>query len=278
MPQLPKVSVIYPTARYGGLDILHESMKHQTFRDFEVLVVDELHREEVILDLGYKYVEPPITRPGMWWNLDASLNKAIRQAKGDLIVQLNDYVYVPQDGIQKFVDRHMQEPQGLISGVSDQFKSPPIDDPHGLYSVWSSWPGVPSGEKVFSDPRKESNNKGFYLTIPLLWEGNWGIYSKQAWRDIGGYDEYQDHFWGYDNVSFAERAQFAGYHTFLDTENEVFCWSHIKLFDEQNRRDKAPNGQEYYSRVSRGWYKGLEPWKLNYAYPDEVLKLTDNSI
>lgn len=260
-----KVSVVMPTARYGGLDILHESMKHQTFRDFEVLVVDELHRKEVIHDLGYNYVEPPISRPGMWWNLDASLNKAIRQAKGELIVQLNDYVYVPPDGIQKFVSRHTQEPNGLISGVSDQYLAPPSDDPKGLYSVWNTPLGIPGGQKVFSDPRKEANNQGFYLTIPLLFEGNWCAYPRQAWVDVGGYDEAFDAGWGYDNVEFAERTTFYGYHVFLDTENEVQCWSHIRLFDEQRRRDEAPNNNTLYSYLSRAWYKKLAPTKLNYA-------------
>lgn len=262
---MPKVSVVMPTARYGGLDVLEHSLRHQTFTDFEVLVVDELHRKEIIEQLGWIYVEPPPKKPGMWWNLDASLNKMIRQTKGDLIVQINDYVYAPPDGLQKFVDRHNQEPKAFVSGVSDQFLSPIPDDPKGLYSVWNEWPGIPSGEKVFSDPRKASNYTGFYLTIPLLWEGNWGMYPRQAWVDVGGYDEAFDQGWGADNSEFTERATLNGYHTFLDTENEVFCWSHIKLFDEQKHRDTAPNNNALYSKLSRMWYQGLAPTKLNYV-------------
>lgn len=262
---MPKISVVMPTARYGGIDILEKSLAHQTFRDFEVLVADELHRKTEIENIGAIYVEPPPKKPGMWWNLDASLNKTIRQAKGDLIIQINDYVYVPPDGIQKFVDRHFQEPKGIISGVSDQFKAPPLDNPKGLYSVWDTWPGIPGGEKVFSDPRKESNYRGFYLTIPLLFEGNWCAYPRQAWVDVGGYDETFDAGWGYDNVEFAERTTFHGYHVFLDTDNEVTCWSHIKLFDEQTRRDTAPNNNTLYSSLSRMWYQELAPTKLAFA-------------
>lgn len=262
---MPRVSVIMPTARYGGLDVLEHSILHQTYRDFEVLVVDELHRRDIIESLGWIYVEPPPKKPGMWWNLDASLNKAISQASGNIIVQLNDYVYVPPDGIQKFVDRFKQEDKALISGVSDQFLAPPFDDPHGLKSVWNSWPGPPSGEKVFSDPRKDSNYRGFYLTIPLLFEGNWCAYPRQAWIDIGGYDEAFDIGWGYDNVEFAERATFHGYHVFMDTENEVFCYSHIRLFNEEKRRNEAPNNNAIYNRISRMWYQGLAPTKLKYV-------------
>lgn len=265
---MPTVSVVMPTARYGGLDILEHSMRHQTFRDFEVLIVDELHRRDIIESLGWIYVEPPPKKPGMWWNLDASLNAAIRRARGDVIVQMNDYVWAPPTGIAQFLIRLAQEPKGMISGVSDQYMAPPQTNPKGLFSVWDSTVPLsfpPSGEKVFSDPRKADHNKGFYVTIPLLFEGNWCAYARQAWLDVGGYDEAFDIGWGYDNVEFPQRAQFAGYHTFLDTNNEVYCWSHIRLFDEQQRRDSAPNNHELYNRLSRAWYKGLAPWKLNYT-------------
>lgn len=262
---MPKISVVMPTARYGGLDVLEKSLAHQTFGDFEVLVVDELRRKELIESAGFIYVEPPEKKDSCWWNLDASLNVAIRQAKGELIVQINDFVYVPPDGLQKFWDRHLQEPKAFISGVSDQFLAPPASDPKGLHSVWGAWPGPPAGEKVFSDPRKDSNYKGFYLTIPLLFEGNWCAYPRQAWVDIGGYDEAFDAGWGYDNVEFAERATFYWYHVFLDTENEVSCYSHIRLFDEQTRRDQAPNNNALYNRLSRMWYQKEAPTKLRFA-------------
>lgn len=262
---MPKISVIMPTARYGGLDVLLQSMYHQTVQADEILVVDELRRKKEIENQGFKYVEPPAKKPGMWWNLDASLNAAIRQASGDLIVQINDYVWVPSDGIAKFVARHAVEPKALISGVSDQFRAPLPDNPCGKFSVWNTWPGNPDGEKVFSDPRKESTNQGFYLTIPLLFEGNWCAYPRQAWVDIGGYDEAFDAGWGYDNVEFAERATFHGYHVFLDTENEVRCFSHIKLFDEQKVRDSAPNNNALYNRLSRMWYQKEAPTKLGFA-------------
>ena len=262
---MPRVSVIVPTARYGGLDVVFESMSHQTFKDFEVLIVDELHRQKEIEACGFIYVEPPPKKPGMWWNLDASLNKVIRQAQGELIVQLNDYVWVPSDGLEKFVKRHEMEPKALISGVGDQFLAPNQDIPQGLYSVWNSWPGPPSGEKVFSDPRKADRNQGFYLTIPLLFEGNWCMYPKQAWIDVGGYDEAFDIGWGYDNNEFAERCTMNGYYVFLDTENEALCYSHIKLFDEQKRRDEAPNNNTLYNKLARMWHKNQAPTKLSFA-------------
>jgi len=240
----PEISVIYCTARQGGLDILKESMEQQTFKEFEVLVLDELHRTSGFID-----ITPPKKKDGMFWNLSASLNEGVRHAKGELIVLLQDYIKVPPDGLQKFWNRHLQEPKGLISGVGDQFDAK-------------------TGVCTFADPRKQDvNNHGFYLGISLLWEANWGCFPRQAWVDVGGFDERYDSGWGYDNTDFAERCGIAGYHTFLDTDNEVYCISHIKLFNEQGIRDKAPNNMKLYQKLSRDWYKGQEPWKLNYASP-----------
>lgn len=234
------ISVIYCTARSGGLDILKESMDSQTFRDFEVIVLDELHR-----DSGFIDVIPPPKKPGMFWNLSASLNAGCRVAKGELIVLIQDYIKIPPDGLQKYWDRHLQEPKGLVSGVGDQFD-------------------IVTGECTFKDPRKQSYG-GFFLTIPLHWEANWGAFPRQAWVDIGGFDESYDAGWGYDNVDFADRCQHAGYHIFLDISNEVYCYSHIRLFDEQKEKDAAPNNCALYNRLERERHKKLTDWKLDYA-------------
>ncbi len=242
------ISVIYCTARQGGLDILKKSMDQQTFRDFEVIVLDELHRESGFID-----VVPPVKKPNMFWNLSASLNEGVRHAKGELIVLLQDYIEVPPDGLQKYWDRHLQEPKGLISGVGDQFDQV-------------------TGECTFKDPRKyeyKGGYKGFYVTIPLCWEANWGCFPKQAWLDVGGFDEAYDAGWAHDNTDFSDRCQHLGYHTFLDTDNEVICISHIRLFNEQAFRDKSPNNTPLYNKLSAMRHQGLAPIKLNYAYPDD---------
>ena len=234
-----KISVVYCTAREGGLNILKDSMERQDFKDFEVIVLDELHRESGFID-----IIPPPKKPEMFWNLSASLNAGTRAANGELIVLLQDYISVPKDGLQKFWDRHIEEPKGLITGVGDQFD-------------------MKSGVKTFDDPRK--GKSGFYITIPMEWEANWGCFPKKAWIDVGGFDEGYDAGWGYDNTDFAERCSINGYHTFLDTYNEVYCFSHINLFNEQPIRDKAPNNCARYQKRSREWYQGLTSTKLNYA-------------
>lgn len=261
----PKVSVLYCTARHGGLDVLYESMKCQTFRNFEVVVVDELRRWKVYPDAGFNFVEPPPKKEGMFWNLSASLNKGTAACRGEIVVLLQDYIFVPEDGLQKLVDVYMKDAPCLVSGVGHQFKEPStIFDPKGLWSCWDSWPGRPSGDKVFVDPRIKG--KGLYVCTPVEWEANYACFAKEIWKKIGGFDEAFDAGWGYDNVNFAERAQLAGFNTFIDMENECLCYSHIELFGEKEHRDKSPNNQVLWYKTYQGLhYEPEKAWKLNYA-------------
>lgn len=262
-----RTSVIYCTARKGGFDILSESIAHQTHDDIELIIVDELRRfsPERMNTEGFLYIEPPPKKPDTHWNLSASLNAGVRAASGELIILLQDYIYVPPDGIEKYIRRFEQEgPRCLVTGISDQFASPPADDPQGDWSIWSKFPGPPSGELIFKDPRNRDRG-GFFVTIPLEWEANWGMFPKQAWLDVGGFDERYDAGWGYDNCDFSDRCQHAGYRIFLDCDNPVLCYSHINLFGEQKHRDSSPNNLELYRRLERERARHGGAWKLNYT-------------
>lgn len=263
---MPKVTIIVPTARFGGLDIIHDNVMRQTYRDFECIVVDELKRSHLPQDKCFTIIDAPEKDPKMYWNLDKSLNHAIRLAKGEVIVLLNDYIWIPDDALERLIKLHEDDRPCLVTGVGHQYVAPPADDPKGLYSVWNPFPGRPSGDKIFTDPRVKG--KGVYICTPVEWEGNWACFAKEIWEKIGGFDEEFDAGWGYDNVNFAERAQLAGFNTFLDLENECFGYSHIKLFSEEKARDSAPNNQPmWYKKYQDLHYRPETAWKLDYAYP-----------
>ena len=263
----PKVSILYCTARPGGLDILRESIKVQTFQDFEVIIVDELRRwefQENFQDNRVQFVEPPTKKEGAFWNLSASLNKGTEVARGEVIVLLQDYIFVPEDGIKKLVEIYDQDKPCLVSGVGHQFLAPPYINADAPWSVWGSWPGRPSGELVFQDPRIKGH--GVYVCTPVEWEANYACFGKEIWENIGGFDEDFDAGWGYDNVNFAERAQLAGYNTFLDMDNQCLCYSHIHLLNEKTFRDSSPNNQKlWYKKYQELHYNPKTAWKINYA-------------
>lgn len=263
----PKVSVLYCTARPGGLDILRESMAVQTFQDFEVVIVDELRRwklQQMFSDKRFSFVEPPPKKEGMFWNLSASLNKGVAACRGEIIVLLQDYIFIPEDGIKKLVEVYEKDKPCLVCGVGNQYLAPPATDPAGLWSVWDSWPGRPSGQVTFVDPRMKGS--GLYVCTPVEWEANYACFGKEIWKKIGGFDEDFDAGWGYDNVNFAERAQLAGFNTFLDMDNPCLCYSHIKLLNEEKHRNDSPNNQPlWYKKYQNLHYHPETAWKLDYA-------------
>ena len=256
----PRVSLVGITFRPKAIDVFKDTVMRQTFKDMEVIIVDKNCSNISSTEWNHIPVffipDPP--KPS--WavkNLSNALNEGIKHSNGELIVLLQDFIWVPDDGIEKFWKRYEQEPKGLCTGISHQYKEPS--------SLWAEHevPPKPSGEKSFSDPRVNPGSySGFYVTQPVIYESNWASMPKKAWEDVGGFDTEFDKGWGYDNCNFAERCQMAGYHVFLDTDNEVFCYSHINLFDEQKRRDDEPNNQKIWSKKYSELSQGLSPWKL----------------
>lgn len=117
------ISVILCTARNNfpiiGLPKLHifeptfKSLKEQTFKDFELILVDALYpQRKGFVEKGWgfpiKYV-PPHPNHRFWldnkrWNIAGMLNSAILHVDGDLIVRIDDCSQFTPDFLQRFWD------------------------------------------------------------------------------------------------------------------------------------------------------------------------------
>lgn len=102
------ISVIVPTNRPGGLDVLFDSLAQQTYKDFELIVVDALWGLRVDL------VDDEAKPSGVHWTWPAlsekarhgcdlkqaychSVNTGIANASGETIVLLCDYSWLHPD-------------------------------------------------------------------------------------------------------------------------------------------------------------------------------------
>jgi len=201
-----KVSVITPTIRKEGLDVVRQALENQTFKDFEWLVSSPF-------DPGIpniKWIPDKFTKG--YWTLNRAYNSLFLAAKGDLIISLQDWIWVPPTGIQQFVDAS-EAVKGIISGVGDQYEG------IGQY-------GKPE-IKIWSDPRKNTNNGSFYECYPNDAEWNWCAIPRKAIFEIGGMDEELD-FLGYggDQLQAVERMDALGWKFFLDQTNESYTVRH----------------------------------------------------
>lgn len=225
---MPKVSVITPTVRRDGLNVVREALKKQTFRDFEWLTgspFEPLFEEATHIQDDFV---------GGYWSLNRIYNALLKSANGEIIVSLQDNIYIPPDGLQKFVDNlKTLGKQALISGVGDQYARV------GKY-------GKPE-LKIWNDPRKTTQYGTLYeCTFPDC-EWNWCAFYKQALIDVGGFDEELDLTCrGVDAFAVDERLNDLGYKFYLDQTNESFTIRH----------DRSSYGGEKSWNESHGLFNG----------------------
>lgn len=216
-----KISVITPTIRKEGLKLVEESLKKQTFQDWEWLIGSKFD-PEVSTEQSHWVKD---THTGGYWTLNRSYNDLIRRARGELIVSWQDWIWVPPDGLQKFWDNY-ENTKGILTGVGDQ------------YERLNKW-GKPE-IKIWADPRKTDKYGSFYECFPQDIEWNWAAIPKEALFKVGGFDEELD-FLGYggDQLQVGVRLDALGYKSYIDQTNESFTLRHGREdFGGQQRWDE----------------------------------------
>lgn len=199
------VSVITPSVRPEGLNILAKCLKRQTYRDNEWLVCapsalgDKIHKDAKFIP------EPPLNK-GDVWGFNKAMNALIKEAKGELIVSIQDFIWFPPDALEKFVF-HYKDLGACVSGVGHIY-SPEIDVMGKPYN------------RVWTDPRIREDHGSIYECFPQDVEFNFCAIPKQAFYDIGGMDETMDQKFGMDNVDAVFRMDKVGYKFYLDQTNE----------------------------------------------------------
>jgi hypothetical protein len=248
-----KVAVVTATKRFGGLDVTYEALRRQTYKDFVWILMDELYYDRRYLvadkakDLSVHMLEPH-PRPGYYSNLPAIYNRAGRLAKNigcELIVSLQDYITIPSDGIEKFVDlQKSSESPRLFTGLCSMMASPganSVYDPRGLWTVfhdpyypetWATtveWPDVRGG--MYPELMECS---------PIAWEMNWAAYPV----GLPPFDEsYGEHI-GHENQQFAWQAFLkADVRSYIDPTNHAYSLPHRHYFpdewaEQQGHREK----------------------------------------
>lgn len=124
----PFVSVIVPT--YGREDALRDTLKdclELDYPSFEVIVVDQKPSHQTGLQqfLNQLAAEGKIQLHQLdWASLPGARNYAVRRAKGDILIFIDDDVRLPQDYIQTHVQVYVDRPEvGAVGGrVFDRMK------------------------------------------------------------------------------------------------------------------------------------------------------------
>ncbi len=175
---------------------------NQTFKDFEWLVD---------INVTGKH------------DLNASFNKMIKRARGELIVFLEDYTKITPDGLAKFWKAYEEHPNTLFTA------------PLGKVNEW--------GDKAKWDWRSYKQDESQTDYTNCNWntcELDWGAIPKKILEDIGGFDERLDEWWSCDNVSVGKRADQLGYKFKCVFCNPAIAYDHDAHIEHPFRKNFKP--------------------------------------
>lgn len=226
-----KVSIITPTIREGWWNIMADNISKQSHKNIEWLILDD-HKEDRSkiageyvkkYDLNIKYIRGSKAMgkyDNRHYGLVRANNIGWQQATGELCVWLQDFIVMPEDGIERLVDVYRHNPDALIAptdvyyGVEKANQENKEDWWDGKTDVLTNleWKNVRNKQLGL----RESDN-------PFDYEANYGAIPRKILQDLNGWWEFMDDGLGYDNTEIAYRALKRGYRILVDDTNVAKC-------------------------------------------------------
>lgn len=231
------ITVITPSIHPDRLDILDRSLKRQTFKDFEWIVVGP---DKMNIGLGTFVKEPPMDK-GDFYCLNKAWNKAFAEAKGDLIVSYQDNIWIPPDTLERLNFHFEDKPNALIGTIGHQYSD--LDDK-----------GIPIN-MTWRDPRARGDLGVFYETQPSEIEFSFCSVPKKAIYDVGGLDEIYDIGPAVGEKEMCWRMDKIGYKFYLDQSIEYKALQHPRQtsdWDEKYTNVISPLFSKHMLELSHG--------------------------
>lgn len=277
----PMVSIITPTIRTGFWNIMAHNLSIQSYKNFEWIIVDDYPEDRSDIAKAYadKYnLEVRYLRGGKGSNyprrcaLVKANNIGWQNAKGELLVWLQDFCLMPQFGIERMVDIYRKHKDDLIAPVDVYYHALPANKDNK--EDW--WDGNTQiiTAKGWTNPRvvyeglKQTEN-------PFDFEMNYSGIPRKVLERINGWYEFMDDGLGYDNTEVAYRALMTGSKIWLDDSNIAKCiniWPTVSGTEENIlNRERILNPPRYYW-MSKQFKSGKLPLVRDIKL-DESIKL-----
>lgn len=236
----PLVSIITPTIRTGWWNIMAHNIKEQTYKNIEWIIVDD-HKEDrsklaseyaAKYNLNIRYVRGKKRAVKRTYGLCNANNTGLQEAKGELMVILQDFIIMPKRGIEMYVDVYRRNPNAIIAGTDFMYK--PKLKPDILSEDWFNGETEVRGDLIWKNIRnlgagmRPSDN-------PYEFEQNYCAIPTHIAKALNGWWEFYDEGLGFDNTSFAYRALKSGYKLLVDDTNICYGIDHWEAMKERDQ-------------------------------------------
>jgi len=230
-----KVSICTPTIRTGWWNIMAENISRQSYKNLEWIIVDDYKedRTEIARKYATKYnLKITYLRGGSGssarkCNLVHSNNLGWKEAKGELLVWLQDFILMPENGIEKLVNLHRLNPDAILAPCDVYYHAKKANKKN-LEDWWDGDLDIMT-EKGWTNPRVQ--NLGIRSSDnPYHYEANYGAIPKKILNELNGWYELLDDGLGFDNYDIAFRALESGYKIIVDDTNICKCiniWTEV---------------------------------------------------
>lgn len=112
----PAASVLIVTYNAGPfVRRLLDSLRSQTFRDFEVVLVDNASKDDTVKVVEDEYPEVTLVRMGENLHFARGNNQAFARARAPIAVLLNQDTWVHHDWLEKLLAPLLEDPEGAIA-------------------------------------------------------------------------------------------------------------------------------------------------------------------
>lgn len=226
------VSIIIPN--WNGEDLLPDclnSLKKQTFKDFEVILVDNFSKDNSIERALHLYPEIRILKLEKNFGFAKTINEGVKISFGKYLIFLNNDTSVEEKFIEqlvKFADKNPEvisvNPKILNYYERDKIDGLGIDINEIGQARSLSWNEIDSGQ---------FQNSIFIFGAT----GGASLFRKKEFLELEMFDE--DYFMYYEEVDFAFRAQFKGF-------KSLYCPKAIAYHKHKATSGKNLNLVEYW--------------------------------
>lgn len=249
---MPHVTIVTPTIRSGFWNFMANNIATQTYLKkggtLDWLVVDDhkddrsqvakKYADKYGIEINYLRGEAQKTKRK--YGLSNANNTAMRNAKGDLLVWLQDFILMPEYGIEMLVDIHRKNPEALIAPTDVYYSSK--YEPLIGQDDWFDGKLDIVGKFIWKNIRnkyegiRESEN-------PYEFEMNYAAIPAKVVKKLNGWWEFLGDALGFDNVEIAYRAILSGSKIIVDDTNVAICIDHWEPLGgtDENGKDREHN-------------------------------------